>query len=91
MHGAPSSCSSRISFSATFLPVKRLFPRYTVAYVPSPKSNIFLYVSNFPKPISLREARLFLRVNGFCSAGVLFNLSITSSGNFISGGSDNRF
>ena len=34
VHGAPSSCSRRISFSATTVSVKRLMPLYTVAYVP---------------------------------------------------------
>lgn len=34
VHGAPSSCSSRISFSATRLSVSLLRPLNTVAYVP---------------------------------------------------------
>ena len=34
VHGAPSSCSSLISFRATSLPVMLLRPLYTVAYVP---------------------------------------------------------
>ena len=34
VHGAPSSCSSLISFRATRLSVSRDLPLYTVAYVP---------------------------------------------------------
>lgn len=34
VHGAPSSCSSLISFSATRLSVSLLLPLKTVAYVP---------------------------------------------------------
>ncbi|TNN82113.1 hypothetical protein EYF80_007759 [Liparis tanakae] len=34
VHGAPSSCSSLISFSATRLSVSLLLPLNTVAYVP---------------------------------------------------------
>ena len=34
VQGAPSSCSRRISFSATRLSVSRLRPLNTVAYVP---------------------------------------------------------
>lgn len=34
VHGAPSSCSSRISFSATRFSVSLLRPLKTVAYVP---------------------------------------------------------
>lgn len=34
VHGAPSSCSNRISFSATKFSVSRLLPLNTVAYVP---------------------------------------------------------
>lgn len=37
VHGAPSSCSSLISFSATRLSVSLLLPLKTVAYVPCRK------------------------------------------------------
>jgi len=41
VHGAPSSCSNRISFKATKLSVRRDFPLNTVAYVPY-KNNTFI-------------------------------------------------
>lgn len=45
VHGAPSSCSSRISLRATKLSVRRDLPLYTVAYVPY-GSIIFLISKN---------------------------------------------
>lgn len=39
VHGAPSSCSSLISFSATRLSVSRDLPLNTVAYVPCNQTN----------------------------------------------------
>lgn len=76
VQGAPSSCSSRISFNATRFSVSLLRPLNTVAYVPSPSLPSFTYVSSFPKPMSDNEARRDMRLRGLQSGE--FSLSSCS-------------